>query len=118
MCVSVLTDLESLFLLLHENHQRPPFFGIFSFMMFSTEAWRQPCTYNSKLTANVTQIWPKKLKSEAENTCKPINNGHNNQNCKVKHNKQRISYYTEPQLNNQNKGSYTMAHKHRAMDAK
>jgi len=55
MCIAALTDLESLFRLLHENHQRPPFFGIFSFMMFSTEAWRQPCTHNSKLTENVTQ---------------------------------------------------------------
>lgn len=39
--VGGLTDLESLFLLLHENHQRPPFLGIFSFMMLSTDAWRQ-----------------------------------------------------------------------------
>lgn len=53
--VGGLTDLESLFLLLHENHQRPPFLGIFSFMMLSTDAWRQACTYNSKLTENVTK---------------------------------------------------------------
>lgn len=50
-----LTDFESLFLLLQENHQRPPFLGIFSFMMLSTDAWRQACTYNSKLTENVTK---------------------------------------------------------------
>lgn len=53
--VGGLTDLESLFLLLHENHQRPPFLGIFSFMMLSTDAWTQACTYNSKLTENVTK---------------------------------------------------------------
>lgn len=33
------TDLELSFLPRHENHQRPPFLGIFSFMMFSTVAW-------------------------------------------------------------------------------
>lgn len=33
------TDLALLFRLRQENHQRPPFFGIFSFMMSSTVAW-------------------------------------------------------------------------------
>lgn len=37
------TDLELLFLPRHENHQRPPFLGIFSFTMFSNAAWSK-CT--------------------------------------------------------------------------
>lgn len=50
--ISEPTDLMSVFLLPQENHHRPPFFGIFSFIMFSTEAWRQPCL-------NSTQNWLK-----------------------------------------------------------
>lgn len=68
VCLRMLTDLESLFLLLHENHQRPPFFGIFSFMMFSTEAWRQPCEYNSKLTENKKYLKPGKANNVGEPT--------------------------------------------------
>lgn len=37
------TDLELLFLPRHENHHRPPFLGIFSFIMFSNAAWSK-CT--------------------------------------------------------------------------
>lgn len=98
------TDLVLLFLPRQENHHLPPFLGIFSFMMFSTEACRQPCTYNSKLTENVTQNWQKNSKhNEAENTFKPINRWTemNNLKCKEKHNKWHISNHTELQLNHQ-----------------
>lgn len=102
--VCTLTDLESLFLLLHENHHRPPFFGIFSFMMFSTEAWRQACTYNSKLTEEKTQNKANsktKDEQEAQTNCNP--------KCNVKHKEQHNSNHNDFQLT-------LMACKHRAKE--